>query len=225
MNTKKTAIIIILIALVGIVAWVLLSGGGGKTISPDEKQEGPKTESLLTDILGKAGNISSFKYDMVVTAPGQSATIMKMWRQGKKMKMEGTFEGKSMAYFINMDEQSAYMYLPAENTAMKMDMTGVQGIMGSSPTEQSGSIMQHNPIVLGSEVLDGKNCKVVEYVTEGGKVKMWIWEKYGFPIKTETTTAQSTSVVELKNIDFSNIPDSVFELPTGVEIMEMPVGF
>ena len=41
-------------------------------------------------------------------------------------------------------------------------------------------------------------------------------------MKVEVTTAQGTMTVEYKNIDFSNIPDSEFELPPGVQIMEMP---
>jgi len=52
---------------------------------------------------------------------------------------------------------------------------------------------------------------------------MWLWTRHGWPIRTETVTAKGTSVVELKNIDFGNIPDSMFELPAGVQIMELPM--
>jgi len=36
------------------------------------------------------------------------------------------------------------------------------------------------------------------------------------------TTDEGMVIVEYKNIEFVDIPDSMFELPEGVEIMEMP---
>ena len=161
---------------------------------------------------------------MVATAPGETAVTTKMWREGGKMRMEGAFEGKSMVYLVDADKQLAYMYFPAENTAMEIDLSNAQEAVGESPSEQSGSVMNYNPVTLGSETLDGKSCSVIEYSAETEKVKMWVWTKYGLPIRTETTTEKGTSVVELKNIDFGSISDSMFELPAGVQIMEVPFG-
>ena len=224
---KKIAIIVIVIALIGIGVWVLLNVKKGVeegVVSPGEEAVTPGTELSLTEIFGKAKGISSFKYDMVATAPGETAETIKMWWQGKKMRMEGAFEGKSMVYLVDTDKQVAYMYFLAENTAMKISLSKAQESAGESPTEQSESIMKYNPVTLGSETLDGKSCLVVEYSTETEEVKMWVWTKYGLPIRTEMTTEKGTSVVELKNIDFSSISDSMFELPAGVQIMEVPFG-
>jgi len=166
---KKIVIIIILIALIGVVAWLLL--GGEKAISPGEEEE--ETELSLTEILGKAKDITSFKYDIMATAPGEAAVTMKMWWKGKKIRMEGTFEGNSMVYLVDVDEQLAYMYFPAENTAMKIGLSEAQETAGESPTEQSESIVKYNPVTLGTETLDGKSCLVIEYTTETDDVKMW----------------------------------------------------
>jgi len=192
---------------------VLVGAGCG------EKEPG---EESLTDILSRAKDVTSFKYDMVATTPGETAVTTTMWRKGEKMRMEGTFEGKSMVYLVDAGQQLAYVYFPAENTAMKIDLSKAQETAGDSPTEQSGSVMDYNPVTLGTEVLDGKTCLVIEYTDEIGETKMWLWTRYGFPIKTEITTAQGISVVELKNIDFGNISDSMFELPAGVQLMTIP---
>jgi len=224
---KKIVIIIVVIALVGIGAWVLLSVKKGVeegVVPPGEEAVTPGTELSLTEILGKAKGISSFKYDMVATAPGETAETIKMWRKGGKMRMEGAFEGKSMIYLVDADKQLAYMYFPSENTAMKIGLSKAQETAGESPSEQSGSVMKYNPVTLGTETLDGKSCLIIKYSTETEEVKMWVWTKYGLPIRTKTTTEKGTSVVELKNIDFANISDSTFELPAGVQIMEMPFG-
>jgi len=207
---------------------VLVGAGCGEkaaekgAVPPGEEEKVEEGAESLTDILAKAKGITSFKYDVVATAPEQAAVTTKMWFKGQKTRMEGTFEDKSMVYLIDMGEQLAYTYFPAENTAMKMSLGKAQESVGESPTEQSESVEKHNPVTVGTEVLDGKTCLVIEYTDETGKTKMWIWTMYGIPIRTETTTAKGTTVVEIKNIDFGDIPDSVFELPAGVQIMEIP---
>lgn len=195
------------------------SENGGVTPGAEEK-----TESL-TDVLAKAKGATSYKYDTVITAPGEAAVTMKMWREGKKMRMEGTFDGQSMVYLVDMDKELAYTYFPSENMAMKISLHKAEETTGESPTEQSESVEQYNPVTLGTEVLDGKTCLVIKYSTQTEEVKMWVWTKYGLPIRIETTTAKGTSVVELKNIGFGDIPDSMFELPAGVQLMEIPFGF
>jgi len=223
---RKTAVLIPIILL---VILVLVGAGCGKkeaeeegAVPSGEEEEVEEEAESLTDVLAKAAGITSFKYDMVATAPGEAAVTMKMWWEGKKMRMEGTFDGQNMVYLVDADKQVAYMYMPAENMAMKIGLSKAQETAGESPTEQSESVEQYNPVTLGTEVLDGKTCLVIEYSTPTGEVKMWTWTKYGLPIRTETTTAEGTSVVELKNIGFSDIPDSIFELPAGVQIMEIP---
>lgn len=219
----RNIIIVVVIVLLGIGAWIFLGGkmGGEEgTVSLSEKAE-ERVESLA-DIFAKAVGITSFKYDMVATIPGEAVVTTKMWRKGKKMRIEGTQEGQEMIYLVDTDRQLAYMYFPSENTAMKIGLSQAQETVGESPTEQSGAVMGYNPTTVGTEVLDGKTCLVTEHTTETGEVKMWIWTRYGLPIKTETTTAKGISVMELKNIDFSNIPDSMFELPAGVQITEIP---
>jgi len=211
---KKVLIVIIVLILIGIGAWFLFGG--------EKVGENGETGLSLTEILDKAKDITSFKYDMVATAPGETAITTKMWRKGEKMRMEGTFEGKSMVYLVDVGTQLAYMYFPAENTAMKIGLSKAQETSGDSPTEQSESVMDYNPVTLGTEVLDGKTCLVIEYTDEIGNTKMWIWTRYGITIRTEMTTAKGTSVVELKNIDFGNISDSMFELPANVQLMTIP---
>lgn len=212
---NKVIIIIIILILIGIGAWFLFGGEKG--------EEGE--EMSLADIFAKAKEIASYKYDMVTTAPGETAETLKMWWKGTKTRMEGTFDGKNMVYLLDLDEQLAYIYLPTENTAMQMNLSSAQEAVGESPTERSGTIMDYNPVTLGSETLDGKECLIIEYTTETGQTKMWVWTKYGLPIKTESTTSEGTYLTELKNIEIGGISDSIFELPAGVQMMQIPMGF
>jgi len=216
------------VLLLGIL--VLVGAGCGEKeveegVIPSGEEEEEEVESL-TEIFGKAKSITSFGYDMVITAPGQAEiTTLKMWWKENKMRMEGTFEEQSMVYLVDVGKQLAYTYFPSENMAMKIDMSKAQEAAGESPTEQSESVLDYNPVTLDAETLDGKACLVIEYTTEDQEVKMWVWTKYGLPIRTETTTTKGTTVAEIKNIDFGDISDSMFELPAGVQLMEIPFGF
>jgi len=216
---KKALIAIIVLILIGIGAWFLF---GNEKENGKEGAVSTGGELSLTDILSKAKDITSFKYDMIVTIPGETAVTTKMWRKGNKTRTEMTVEGQKMVYLMDIDKQLAYTYFPSENTAMKMDLSKTQEVTGESPTEQSGSVMDYTPETVGTEVLDGKTCLVVRYTTATEEVKMWLWTSYGIPIRTETTTAKGTSVLELKNIEFGNISDSMFELPANVQIMTIP---
>jgi len=51
---------------------------------------------------------------------------------------------------------------------------------------------------------------------------MWIWKEKGFPIRIEMTSIEGTFIIEYKNIEFTDVPDSMFELPEGVQIVDIP---
>jgi len=74
----------------------------------------------------------------------------------------------------------------------------------------------------GTEVISGHNCNVWEGITTEGTGKVWVAIDTGWPLKFETTYAGETMTMEFKELDLNpSIPDSVFQLPTGVEIMDM----
>jgi outer membrane lipoprotein-sorting protein len=228
MAVKTIGIIIIAIIVIGVGVWLGLGNREATeepTISPTEETTTPTEEAgSLTEILSKAKGVTSLKYDLVVTAPGQKAATQNVWLKGNNMKTQMTVAGQTTIYILDSDNQVAYMYNPDQNMATKMELSDAQESVEESPIEKSESVMSYNPAIVGSETLDGKNCSVVEYTAGGVKVKMWIWKEHGFPIKTESTTAAGTSTVEFKNIELVDIPDSTFKLPEGVQIIEIPSG-
>ena len=133
------------------------------------------------------------------------------------MRTETVVEGQTTIMLVDSDAQVTYMYFPDTNMAMKMSFEEPD-----SPIEDAESIPDFNPVILGTETLDGKVCLVVEYTFEGITVKMWVWKDNGFPIRVEMTTPEGDMVMEYRNYDFGDIPDSKFELPEGVQIQEIP---
>ncbi len=165
----------------------------------------------LEEILGRSTGFDSVKYDMLITSPGTPTMTTKVWMKNNKMKTETTVEGETVVMLIDIDAQTMYMYFPEQNMAMKMTFE-----MPESAIDEAQSIPDYNPVIIGTETMDGKVCLVIEYTIEGSTAKMWIWKEKGFPIRVEMTTTEGTVIMEYKNIDFSDIPDSEFELPAGV---------
>jgi outer membrane lipoprotein-sorting protein len=180
----------------------------------------------LGEILGRAAGIASVKYDMLITGPGAPTMTQQVWVKKNKMRTEMTQQGKTQIILVevnryrplDIDAQTMYMYMPAENIAVKMNFAQV----AKSAVEEAESIQNYNPTVVGTETIDGKVCLVVEYTVVEAATKAWIWEEHGFPIRVEVTTSEGTTTVEYKNIEFVDIPDSMFELPAGVQIIEQP---
>jgi len=175
------------------------------------------TGETLSEILGHTSGISSVIYDMVMTAPGIPATTTKIWMKNYKMRTETNFEGQTMITLLDMDAQTMYLYYPDQNMAMQMTYEQPE-----SAIEEVQSITDYNPTTIGTETLDGKVCLVVEYSIEGTVAKMWIWQERGFPIRVEATTTEGTIIIEYRNIEFTEVPDDIFELAEGVQIMEIP---
>ena len=196
----------------------------GATVTETPGESVPPTSTLpsgeLGDVMGKASTIDSVKYDMIMTGPGMPSMTTKVWLKqlANKMKTESTVEGETTIQIVDWAAEVMYLYMPSQNMAYRMDLAGAP----ESPLEGTEAIEDYDYTILGTETLDGKVCLVVEWASEGVTAKSWVWKDKGFPIRVEMVTSQGTTIIEYKNIDFSNIPNSEFELPPSVEIMEMP---
>jgi outer membrane lipoprotein-sorting protein len=227
---KVISLLLVVVMVLGCISLVACGGGGGGgggggattppgggTTPPGEEETTPSgEEESLGDILGLGAGIT-VKYDMVMTAPGTPTMTQHWWVKQNKVRTEMTQGGQTMISLIDYDAQTMYVYMPEENMAYKMAFNPTT----QSAVEEAQSITDYDYDVIGTETLDGKVCLVVEYTYEQVTVKAWIWKEHGFPIREEMTTTEGKTVVEFKNIEFGDIPDDMFELPAGVQIIEM----
>ncbi|MFC1865102.1 outer membrane lipoprotein carrier protein LolA [Chloroflexota bacterium] len=164
-----------------------------------------------------AVDITSVKYDMLITSPDSQTITSKIWFKNNKMKSEITLEGQTAITLLDMDANTMYIYYPDQNMAIDVTYEPPE-----SPIDESQSIPDYDPTILGTKTIDGKVCLMVEYTADEATTKMWIWKENVFSVRIEMTTSGGKTVIEYKNIDFSNTHDSEFELPEGVEIVEIP---
>jgi len=199
--------------------------GPGEEIIPPETpgEQAPGEEApSLSGVLDKAKGISSYSYEIEVTIPQEETITAKTWWKGDKTRWEGSFEGQDVVFLLDLAAHEAIVYMPAENIAFRMDYSSAEEAVGEPPQGQIEEMMEYQPEILGTEVIDGKECLVASYSKAREQIKIWVWLEHGLPIRTEITTAEGTAVMKLTNIQIGGVPDSTFELPAGVEIVEMP---
>lgn len=178
------------------------------------------TTGSLIDILGLGKNIDSIKFDIIVTVTGQAPVQMTVYQKQQKMREEVTMEGITTAIIFDVTTNVMYTYISSMNMAYKTTLD--TSMVPESPTEDMSDILDYGANIIGTETIDGKVCKVVAYEEAGvGSVKMWLWEEKGLPLKMEMTAPSGEkTTIEYSNIDLSNIPDSMFEIPAGTTIIE-----
>lgn len=153
-----------------------------------------------------------------MTSPGTPPVTQTVWLKAKKMRTEMTAEGQTTIMLIDLDTRIMYMYMPAQNMAIRMNMNDT---VPTPANEEAQSVTDFSYTITGTETFDGKSCLVVEYTSQGAVTRQWIWKDRGFPVKVETTAAGVKSVIEYRNFDFGDIPDSMFALPEGVQVVQM----
>jgi outer membrane lipoprotein-sorting protein len=178
----------------------------------------PASGQSLADVLGRVSGVASVKYNMVVTSPNSPAMDQAIFVKKNKMRTETTVQGQTTILLADTDAKTMYMYMPSQNSAFKMTWDNTSKSAGDA----SSSISKYNPVILGTETMDGKVCLVVQYTAEGTQTKMWIWQEKGLPVRIEANTAQGLMVMQYKNFEFVDIPDSQFVLPSGVKVSDFP---
>jgi hypothetical protein len=217
---RLLAIVMLMISAFGCKSQTTTTTTLGTQINTSKTTTTLKSTSSQTlgDILGRAAGVSSLQYDMVITTSGAQQLTQKIYVKKNKMRMEMTQSGQTIIVLIDMDAKTMYNYMPAQNMAIKMTFNPTS----KSAMDEAKSLSNYNPTIVGTETIDGKVCTVVQYTAQGASTKMWLWQDHGLPIRVEAVTAQVTTLMEYKNIQFSDIADSTFELPAGVQIMQQP---
>jgi outer membrane lipoprotein-sorting protein len=184
----------------------------------------PSSNSIanLSETIKLASQIISLKYDVVTTAPGLPSITAKVFLKKNRMRMESSTQGTNTVTLSDPGLQAVYFYLPAMNMAIKMDWSQLP----DSAISDVQSILINQPVINGTETIDNKSCLIVEYTAESVIYKIWVWQQNGLPLKMTSTSSSGQTTVEFKNFEFSDIADSLFELPadTLVTRLGLPPG-
>lgn len=184
----------------------------------------PTPVETLEQILTRGTAVTSAKFVLVTTVPGQPPVTEKLWVKGNRIRAESSAQGQDIIILQFVDTRMLYVYEPAKNEAMKGEVAeGEDGLLTYTPAKAAGQILKENPVQVGTQTIDGKDCIKVEATFEdGGKYFAWVWKERGIPIKAEVSTGNGIMSLEWKNIEFFYIPEATFELPADAKVTLAP---
>ncbi|MFZ7102915.1 MAG: LolA family protein [Peptococcaceae bacterium] len=202
----------------------------GETISQDNEDSTPDTsapgdssprqEDSLARLFSKAKS-AELAFDFTAVTP--DATVEgKQWIKGKKFRNEITIEGETLIMIVDFDKEESYQYIPAENMAIKMDISEAADLY-QDPEEYLENEDFQNAQIIETTTYEGLKCQVVFHEDpDGTATKLWVSEEYGIPLRIEEVDHEGGQTqVEYKNIKTGPLSDNLFQLPAGVEVTDM----
>jgi len=218
------ACLVLAVALVGCAKAPQPEGGPGptppgpartpQTAAPAE-EAGPAPSTLAEAVKARAELES---YEMAMVLPdGKKVTQLVKLEDGEMARAKVITEGDEWM-LVDRTESVIYAYSPEMETAMKMPMEGGEGEGTEMPTIDVDSFDPAVPIV-GSETIDGTDCWVMDTTLkqEEKESKVWVGKEDGLLRQVEA----EGEVVKFTYDKINAVPDSEFELPEGIEIMDM----
>jgi outer membrane lipoprotein-sorting protein len=187
-----------------VLVTALLSGCGERS---------PASNPELEALLNKIAAIDQISYTVVTGLKDSDSSVsMQVWIKEPDIRVDTQMNGRETVLLADMQKKTGYVYIPVGGVATRTDFENIP----SSIKADTQSLLQLNPVITGTEILDGKTCTVLTFDNGKDSGKAWIWNDYGIIIRQEIEQAGQQAVIEITNIDFSEIPGSVFELPEGV---------
>ena len=163
----------------------------------------------------------SASYDQTVTQ-GRRVTNSTVSMKDTMFRLDATVNGQASVIIHN--DSGTYTYMPSENMAMKLPSRDPS----QGPVEHADNYAQYlrerKAERIGAETIDGHPCDIYRFVEPSTEtpVTAWVWTAKQFPIRLEYDDKKGKMLVEIRNLQVGKaIPDSTFQLPANVQVMDM----
>lgn len=159
-----------------------------------------------------------FEYD---ASADELTSNIKYWMKDKKTKMEMSYNGQSIIFFIDAEKNTMYQYMPEINTALAI--TSPEITTGNElETNPLGDLLQHfdGSYAIGTEEINGVKCHLYEVSSDTFKGKYYLAEETGFPMKVEAEIEGLKTSTIFKNVKFNSVTEKDVTLPDSAQIAD-----
>ncbi len=164
-------------------------------------------------------NWDEMSFDQITTIGDQ--TTQGKWAIKKgKIRIEMSVMGQQMTFIGDPDKKVGYAWTEGQNQVMKMPYDQFEQQTGAVPDPQELAKDALQGKVVGTDTVDGQACDVYEIAGTATTLKIWIAKNDSFPVKSEVNSAGGTITTQFKNVKKGNLPDSLFESPTGMQVVD-----
>jgi len=220
---RKIALLFFAVCFAVVSFGIIGCGNGKQEAASTAKKDTPAAkQETVGDLFAKGTNLQGMSYDFEMTTK-EIKMSGKMWLAGKKMKSEMKMDNMTMITLIDGDNNVAYTYNPAQGMAIKVPIDNNLKT-ADTPDKFTKNVDAAKLKEIETTTYEGVKCRVVLSQDADGKTqtKMWIREDYGIPMRVEVTGADGSQMVMMyKNLKVGAQPADVFQLPTGVKMMDM----
>ncbi len=157
--------------------------------------------------------------DMEITSPGQPATpVVKTCIKDDKIRQEISQGGMQMIMIYRPDKKVTWTLMPMMKSYMERPYEEDTMVKGPESWQEDYKTLKKLGKTAGIETVNGVKCEKFIFEKNGNKLLYWISQKDKLPIRIVT----GDTTINYKNFHIGNVPDSLFEIPTGYHKMNIP---
>jgi len=165
---------------------------------------------------------AEFSADLIIDNP-QGKFTGKVYVKADKIRQEFLNAGMKQVVILRLDKGVTWSLMPENKMYMEMAGTGKEA---TDPEIEKKIKDMADKKSLGKEKIGGYVCEKYQYIYHDkslGVLTQWFSKQLNYPIKTEHKTSSYHMVTEYKNIKEGGIEDSLFEIPSGYQKMQLPM--
>ena len=172
--------------------------------------------STLAEAVAAREGLESYKMTMTIPGEKEITQLVKL-EDGELVRAKIITEGDKWM-LLDKAEGVIYAYSPEMEAAVKLPMESGEGEGTEMPTIDVDSF-DTDAAIVGSETIDGVDCWVVDTIVkeEEKEAKIWVGKEDGLLRQAES----EGKAIKFTYDKINAVPDSEFELPADIEIMDM----
>ncbi|MCM1566645.1 MAG: DUF4412 domain-containing protein [Dehalobacter sp. 4CP] len=181
-------------------------------------------QEVVSNLIMKGTGLREISYHLVTTNAGVSSESS-VWFQDTKMKTDTITDGQRTISIFDLEKGEIVSYRPGQNVAAKINITEYKGNDNITPmdylaaldTDENADVSYQ---IIGTQTLNGLECKILSVTSAQGNYKDWLSTKYGIVIKFELVQDGQTNTSEYTdiNVGAGSIPEGTFDLPKEILI-------
>jgi len=160
-----------------------------------------------------------YSADLTITTKDGMNIQSKTSVDGDKMRGQMSLNGMDMSTIVRKDKLKIYQVMDAQKIAMEMDYDPAKFMKGKTAAA-FGPLGQFE--LIGPETVDGVPTTKYKVTSDTTKDVFFFWLDTTHKVPVEMASADSSFTVKWKNYKAGPQDASLFEVPSGYQIMPMP---
>lgn len=157
-----------------------------------------------------------FSADQTITTKEGKTITDKIYMDDGKVRTEMSMSGMQIISIIRPDLKKIYTVMDAQKMVMEMPYDAAKIMKNLPPTTGDGKFE-----TIGPDTVDGVACTKYKVTNKNGKV-FFMWNDAAKKTPVKMTSEDGTFVMLWKNYQAGPQPASLFEPPSGYQVMAMP---